>query len=253
MSVLAYIPLHYGKEYLATTIKSIEDHVDRILIIYTGKPSYGFGTLQGCPETEDELQEIAFDTSSKILWHRVNCGDGTEQIRRENQHREIAFRFANGSDDLILAIDSDEVWDPRNLGETLEQARKTDARYIGIDGFVNFWRDFDHVVIDWFHPVRLHNLKSNRRHQKDIKGTIYHFGYCQSKEIMRYKFEVHGHKSEIFPNYLENKFYKWTHVGCGVTQLHPASRDIWPDAEPYDKSQLPEILKKHPNFDKKLI
>jgi len=252
MSVLAYIPLHYGKEYLETTIKSIEDHVDRILIIYTCSPSYGHLSQEGCPETEEELQELAFDTSEKIQWFRINCR-GSERINRENQHREIAFRYVRDSDDLILTADSDEVWDPRSLGETLEDARKTDSRYIGINGFVNFWRDFDHIVNDSFRPIRVHNLRSRNRNSAEVKGTIYHFGYAQRREIMEYKFKVHGHKNEIFSNYLGQKFYAWSGIGCGVTHLHPASQDVWIEAERYDKEQLPEILKDHPNFDKSLI
>ena len=35
IKTLAYIPLHYGKEYLEATIKSIDAHVDKILILYT--------------------------------------------------------------------------------------------------------------------------------------------------------------------------------------------------------------------------
>ena len=35
MKVSAYYPIHYGKEYLEASIKSIRDHVDEILILYT--------------------------------------------------------------------------------------------------------------------------------------------------------------------------------------------------------------------------
>jgi len=245
MKVLAYIPIHYGIEYLEACIKSIDYHVDKIVCLYTEQPSYGHGSKMQCPETENQLKEIAFDASTKIHWQKISA-------HNEGNHRQRAFDYSNDHD-ILLTLDTDEIWEPSVLDETIKTASETDSRFIGIDGFVGFWRDFDHIVIDWFHPVRIHNLRSNNLQQKDIKSTIYHMGYAQSMPIMKYKFEVHGHKSEIFPNYLTNKFYKWTHIGCGVEWLHPASKDIWQDAEPYDKTQLPDILKNHENYNKVLI
>lgn len=256
MKVIAYVPSHYGIEYLEASIKSIDDHVDKIVILYTEFPSYGHASKFSCPEKESDLRDLAFASSNKIEWVRLNYTDGNGRkiitVHNEGQHRDYAFRFTDGYD-VMLTLDTDEIWEPSVLEETIKTASETDARYIGIDGFVGFWRDFDHVVIDWFHPVRIHNLRSQNRAQKDIKSTIYHMGYAQSREIMDYKFQVHGHKSEIKSNYLEKKFYPWHSIGCGIEWLHPASTTIWQDAEKYDKNQLPELLKQHPNFNKKLI
>ena len=59
MKVLAYIPILYGEEYLDACIKSIDDHVEKIVILYTDRPSYGHFSQAQCPETEDQLKEIA--------------------------------------------------------------------------------------------------------------------------------------------------------------------------------------------------
>ena len=245
MKVLAYVPIFYGLEYLEQTIKSLHDHVDKIVCLYTSKPSYGFDSVIKCPESEGDLRDLAHASSNKIHWKKINA-------RNEGQHRNFAFNFSSGFD-IMLTCDTDEIMEPNSLDSVIKRASETDSRYIGIDGFVNFWRDFDHIVVDWFHPVRFHNLRSRNMTQQDIKGTIYHMGYAQSEAIMRYKFEVHGHKNEIQKNYLDSKFYPWTGIGCGVEWLHPASTTIWQDAEKYDKNQLPELLKSHPNFDKELI
>ena len=246
MKTLAYIPIHYGLEYLEYTIKSIKDNVSKIVCLYTEKPSYGYRIDQLCPENEGQLQELAQDTSRKVEWVHI------PDTSREGTHRDMAFRYSNGYD-VMITLDTDEVWEPDVLAKSIEQASKTDSRFIAVDGFVNFWRSFDYVVIDWFHPIRMHNLKSHNREVKHLKSTIYHFGYAQSEEIMRYKFAVHGHKSEFLPSYLDKKYYSWDHIGCGVEWLHPASTTIWQDAEKYDKTKLPELLKAHPNYDKKII
>jgi hypothetical protein len=82
-----------------------------------------------------------------------------------------------------------------------------------------------------------------------INGTIYHFGYAQSKKIMDYKFDIHGHKNEIKKGWLENTYYGWE---PGKINLHPTC-DVWQEARPFDKNILPEILKLHPNFNKDII
>ena len=111
MKTLAYIPLHYGKEYLEVTIKSIDPHVDKILILYTNTPSYGQDGRLKNPDTREELKNIAFDSSSKIEWVEI------PKTRQENKHRELAFNYAKGYD-LIMAVDADEVWDD------VEEAKK---------------------------------------------------------------------------------------------------------------------------------
>lgn len=55
MKVCAYIPLLYGKEYLAASIQSYMDLVDKIYVLYTPKPSYGYNAHLACPESEQEL------------------------------------------------------------------------------------------------------------------------------------------------------------------------------------------------------
>ena len=245
MKVLAYTALHYGMEYLEQTIKSIDDHVDKIVCLYTEKPSYGFNSVIKCPESEKDLRDLAHASSNKIQWVKIRA-------KNEGQHRNMAFNYSAGYD-IMLTLDSDEIMERDSLADLIKRASQTDSRYIGIDGFVNFWRSFDYIVVDWFHPVRIHNLRSKNRQQKDIKGTVYHMGYAQSEAIMRYKFQVHGHKNEIMSNYLDKKYYAWTQIDCGVNWLHPASTTIWQDAEKYDKSQLPDLLKSHPNFNKEFI
>ena len=67
---------------------------------------------------------------------------------------------------------------------------------------------------------------------------------------MNYKFEIHGHKNEIKPGWLQNKNYAWTPES---RFLHPTSNDIWGEAIPFDKNTMPQCLKEHFNFNKKII
>jgi len=242
MKTMAYYPVHYGKEYFAASIKSIEDQVDRIAVLYTPTPSYGHHTSVQCPESEDEIRSVAEAASPKVEWHRVSS------MGNEGQHRGKAFELAKGFD-IMLALDTDEVWDPTALEKCIKEAYDGQSWRRNVAGFVHFWRSFDWACYDGFVPARLFNLQRNNKIEETIEGRIYHFGYAQSDRVMNYKFEIHGHKNEIKPGWLQNTYFSWQ---PGNKNLHPTC-DIWGEAQPFDKESMPQCLKEHPNFNKAII
>lgn len=241
MKVLAYYPLHYGKEYLAESILSINDHVEQIVILYSPKPTFGYYTQAECPETEAELKEIAESVSNKIVWINNKFGS-------EGEHRSFIYSFAQNFD-LVLAVDADEVWEEESLKQCLTHSYNSEKRYIGIAGFLNFWRSFNHVCQDGFCPIRITNLKAANNEQEFIHGIVYHFSCAQSEKIMDYKYLIHGHKDEIRSGWLETTYKKWQE---GQDDLHPVSIGLW-NAIKFDKKTLPSLLKTHPNYMKEVI
>lgn len=241
---MAYYPLHYGAEYLDASIRSIDPCVSRIIILYTEEPSFGHVSGQPCPETEEELKRIAYAASEKVEWVKIK-GFGNE-----GAHRKMIFEFAGGDVDMILAVDADEVWDTEVLKQSILDASKLPNKYIKVDGFINFWKSFNTVCLDHFHPVRFYNLRAtNDFEQGCVKGRIYHFSTAQSEKIMRYKYGIHGHASEIRSGWLEQTYFGWNGEDG---DLHPVSLDLWNPAF-FDKTSLPEILKNHPNYNKQTI
>ena len=244
--VLAYIPLHYGAEYLDAAIRAVSPCVDQILILYTSRPSYGHSSGEDCPETQEQLRDIAYNASDKIYWMDV-----TGMAGHEAQHRSISETFAQGKGfDQILAVDSDEVWDTVALKRALIEAAKLPNRRVKISGWVHFWRSFNWANQDGFLPVRICNLNNeNTKEEGCVEGKIYHFGYAQSPEIIAYKLGCHGHKNELRPNWLNEKFLKWQ---PGIEDVHPTSIGLWNPFQ-FDKTTLPEVLKDHVNYNKELI
>jgi len=242
MKVCAYIMLHYGSEYLDAAIKSIEPCVEKIFIIYTRKPSHNHSTDMECPDKDWQLKFIALNSSPKVEWHEY------ESFAYEGQHRDEIYKLAGGYD-ICVTVDSDEVWDTDTLKLSIEEASKMDNTHIQIDGFIHFWKSFNHVCRDWFHPVRILNLNGTNKVQGCVRSTIYHFGYAQREDIMRYKLSCHGHKSEFREGWLENTYLNWKD---GVNDVHPVSIGLW-NPESFDKATLPEILKNHENYNKEEI
>lgn len=238
--VIGYIPLLYGKEYLKECILSMLPFVDKLYIFYVNKPSQGHTTDIPCPENGMELCDLATSISKKVIWIG-NCTCTTE-----GEHRELIMQYSNGYD-LVLTLDADEVIDGRDVEQALDTAYKGYQRYWGIDGFINFWRSFDNVCLDGFRPIRIINLNNTNTDPATVKCRIYHFSCAQSEVISRYKWNVSGHKDELRTNWIDNTLY-----GDSGTDLHPVAIGLW-NAQPFDKTILPELLKQHPNYSKPLI
>lgn len=247
MKVLGFMPLHYGKEYLREAILSIAPHIDTMLILYTSKPSYGHRSEAECPETEQELKGIVESIPGvSVRWVNV-----TDLCGNEGSHRDMAVTYAaEYGFDVIASIDADEVWDTDKFNEALGKVLESDGRYIRVSNWVNLWRSFNHACYDWFEPVRFVNMtQPGGQASKAIEGRIYHFGYAQSDEIMKYKWSIHGHQNELRPNWIEEKYFGWKEGDKGV---HPVAINLW-NPEPFDKTTLPEILHTHPNYNKEII
>ena len=232
--IISYTPLHYGKEYLKYSILSYMDVVDKIVFLYTEKPSYGHNSHLRCPESEEELKDIVFSTTNKAEWVRINANN-------EGEHRHKIDRFRLDYD-LGVATDYDEVWNTQELERALVEAKARNYARYGIDGFVNFWKDFNNACYDGFRPHRIFNYKGQG--EAEIKATIYHFGYAISEEMMRYKWAIHGHHGELKKGWIDKVY-----LGTGKEDLHPVSNNLW-NAQPFDKNTLPEFMKTHPLWSK---
>lgn len=235
------MPLFYGKEYLKESLESVVNHVDKFVVLYTNIPSYGFSTTIKCPDTEEELRAIAEAVlGDKLVWHRGGWG-------QEGAHRGEILRYSGGYDG-ILAIDADEVYEQESLTKAIQLAMESKHIYAGFGGYVNFWRSFNHACYDGYTPVRFTNLHRERDSGMGVVPcTVYHFSCAQSKTIMDFKYEIHGHKNELRENWLNGIFY-----GEQMIDVHPTSFGVW-NATPFDKNTLPELLKNHPNFNKERI
>jgi hypothetical protein len=238
VKISGYCPVHYGVSYLRQSVEAIAPHVDRLVVAYTPQPSYGQTGGLACPETEEQLRACCDGVGSKLHWMTGIYGS-------EGQHRNAAIA-ACGNADLIATADADEIWDHESLIQCVCEAADSSAARFLIDGFVHFWRSFDRCCRDVWGPVRI--IKPGGSGDKTIKGTVYHLGYSQSEALVSYKWTCHGHKQELRPEWWSEIFLKPERT----RDLHPVVKDWW-NAEPFDKTTLPESLKNHENYGKLLI
>lgn len=234
---VAYCALHYGKDYLPAAIGAVAPHVEEVWMLYTPSPSYGHAATAPCPESREALREVAMSFAN------VRWADGL--YRGEGEHRAAIARHAPDAETIVV-FDADEVWEETSLLSALAAAREGKARRYGIQGFVHFWRSFSWACRDVWTPIRIVCPRAPNV-ETQIPGTIYHFGYAQSEALTRYKWDCHGHKSELRPEWLSEKF-----LANAKTDIHPTTRNWW-TAEPFDKRTLPASLRTHPFYDLEVI
>lgn len=244
MRVLGFLPIYYGREYLKESLLSIRDHCEKVVVAYTHKPSHGHDSGQPCPDNYIDIKSTCeLVLGDKLIW------DEQDRYGAENEHRQKVHYYSAGYD-LILSIDADEVYEPAELKSALEYANNGQARRYGLKGYLNFWRSFNHVCTDGFRPIRIENMnRQNNDQDFECPLTVYHFSTAQSSRIMDFKYSVFGHASEVRPNWLRDIYYGWK---PGQNDVHCVAFGIW-NPEPFDKNKLPELLKKHPNFNKEII
>lgn len=246
IKTLGFMTLFYGIEYLRESLLSIRDHVDYVVIAITRNPSHGHNTTAKNPDSIEEMITIC----NSVLGDKchIDIADGYDN---ESQHRAVRYKYCEGFD-LILTIDPDEVFKEDEIQNALQYALLMPERYFGIKGYINFWRNFEHVCLDGFRPIRIENLKNDNQLQNiECPLTVYHFSTCQSEAIMRYKYKVFGHASEIKHNWLDGIHYAWTPEN-DIQDVHPVSYSLWNTIK-FDKTTLPEYLKSHPNYNKDLV
>lgn len=76
-----------------------------------------------------------------------------------------------------------------------------------------------------------------------------HLGYCLPFNLMRYKWASHGHVHELRPGWLE-RYENWK---PGEMDIHPTCEQGMWNPEPFDKNQLPEVLRDHPYWNMEMI
>lgn len=243
--ISAYCILHYGKEWLQWSVRSVIPFVDEYHIFYTPTPSHGFPAIMPNPETRDELyMQVMGYINHGLFWH--DC----DHFQHEGFHREFAVDTcaARGAD-FVIVVDADEVWAPNVLQEAIRISKDIPVHSFRIN-MRHFWRSLKWVCDDPSCPTRIirPNIYSDEAY---LPGQVFHMGYAQSSGIIEYKMSIHGHHNEIRKNWFNNKFLSWK---PGMTDVHPTNGDNFWEPVPYvDDGTLKSLVGDHPYWNVSLI
>lgn len=243
MTTIAYIPLHYGSEYLHWVLRSIRPFVDEIVIMYYPKPCAS--TKRDNPDTRDQLFSIA--KPFNVVWEdRRNCNLTWGQ-RCDEALALIKNRFKA---DIAMVTDADEVWDPKHLMACLKfvQDNKASENLVTMR---HFWRSFSRICDDEARPRRFNILNGVKQRLAYIPrelGDVYHFGYAQTSELMYYKWDMSDHRGELRPNWFKDKWDV-----NSQEDVHPVAGDNYWTPKHFDKNKIAHLVGDHPYFNLEVI
>lgn len=241
--VVGFTALHYGKPYYEAAIRSIIDDVDTYYVIYSPTGSHGHRSSAVCPDTRDELYAIA----ERVAGDKLAWVEG--EFPHEGAQRDYLFTIAPDAD-VVVVCDSDEIYPPQVVNIAIEQTKTWRRRNIRLP-FVHFWRSFHRAILrDPAYPVRI-----IYPHVKDGEETapvrpIAHMGYAIPVELMRYKWQIHGHKNELRRDV---DFFTDIYEANRQYDTHPVGSDYW-NPEPVNPLDfMPVWMADHPYFGLEVI
>lgn len=237
MKTVAYTALHYGREYLSYAIRSVIDAVDEYWVFYSPVGSHGSRTETPCPETIEELYDLARRAAGdKLHWRN---GRWTS----EGAQREMILEAAPDAD-LILVLDADEIWPDGCAAQALRLAAREDSREFRLP-MIHFWRSFYRAIVhDPAFPVRIVQPRASARTEQTLHtAPLCHMGYAQSARIVGYKQLVHGHRGQ----WRQDRWFERVFLNPQArSDLHPVGSDYW-TWEPVDPWRyLPTFMREHP-------
>lgn len=243
MKVHSYTIVHYGQDYIGWAIRSVYPLVEQAHVLYTPTPSHGHGTNTPPIESDSDilLAMIEADPDKKAHWYEV------WNTRQEGQHRDLAVSTCQRAGaDLVVVLDCDEVWPAETLRAALDFVWSQNTARNWLINFTHLWRSFNWCCRDDAWPVRILDLRHTEGtgYVPRELGPSYHFGYAVTDRVMRYKWEIHGHKNELRPGWFAEKWAAWP----PPPDCHPANERGYWNPEPFDKEQLPEFMRAHPFY-----
>lgn len=251
IKVIGYTALRYGKDYLAYAIRSIIDHIDEYHVLYATVPSHGHASNLPCPDTEEELHDIAWQAGgNKLHWHR-----GAWQ--QEGEQRNSILQYAMDAD-VIISVDSDEIYSEKLIENIIYYAGTVQYsapfRYLRVP-FIHYWRSFNKCILnDPAFPARVTFPRIDAKYGDSswypFSGVVNHMGYATTPKIVSYKWKIHGHLNELRTdvNWFQDVF-----MANRQYDTHPVGSEYW-NPETIDCSlYMPKWMEMHPFYGMKVI
>jgi hypothetical protein len=241
--------LHYGKDYLSYALRSVYHSVDQCHIFYTPTPSHGHSTNIPPIETKEELMQAAYayDPDKKVKWYDM-LG-----VTQEGPQRDLALKTVEAAGaELVLVVDCDEIWPKTTLDNALWCVKSNDNGRNNLVNMIHFWRSFNWACYDNGWPVRIIDLRYEDGvnyipHGLGRLGRVLHFGYAVTDKVMYYKWEIHGHRSELRPNWFSTHWSVWPPIeNCHPTNGCDEQGEAFWSPEPFNKEKLPDFMREHP-------
>jgi hypothetical protein len=258
--------LFNGATFIESSMKSIYEYVERIVIFFSRRPWYG---PVHPPDGTEEILDRFPDPENKIVIVR---GDW----RSENPDHPIEVEQSNELLDFVrdrfpemthyFFVDYDEVYHPehlRYLRHTLETSSS--------DVFRAVWRCYWRSIHWWIdppepsRPLIAFRIRPEMRFTdiRQVNGTteevlpqdrfiIHHFSYALTGDEVARKIRQWSHAGQIVPGWYRRVWQPWPRHRMMIN-LHPCWPTQFGRAIPADPELLPTAMHEHPYFGRDVL
>lgn len=254
----------YGEDFIQSSIDSIKDFVDKIIIFWTDIPLGNVKTVKYLGSTinfpnkfDNIIEKIKELNCNKVdlIYYRVENNDN----QFTNMVNNVLLKNYN-KPDYILFMEPDMVYKKNNLYESFREFENKNILTASTKQ-IEIWRTFKYRVPERKRPCSIYwNLKNidkipdsgksaNHPDMQYLESFVHNFGFCMSEKNMYWKHLLAMAFSSIIndsqPNELwyENKWLKWDpkqnnnnlEISIGFEHCIPA-------IEKYNIDLLPETI-----------
>ena len=226
--------IHYGLDFLGKSIESVIDQVDKVFVFWSKQPWYK--KCKNLPPLDENVLEFC-KKYDKVIVIEKEFDLPENQFKKMYDH--VVSEYSNP--DKVLMMEPDMVWKKSELKKALEL---TDPE-ISFNQ-IEFWKN-EHYYIKRNRPgPTLYNQApgvtkkgcwvDKKKFHSDIK--CYNYGFCLSKEVMKYKHELAIQSSKYYKDsqpsadWYEKKWLNWTPETEDL-EISEAHRHYIKKAEPY--------------------
>ena len=278
MKIAACYTIYNEEEYLAYSMRSIYDDVDKIIICLGLAPWSAYN-----PSVRTTFRQR--DRTEAIVDHLAQ-GDDKVLVKKGVWDSEVAQRNAamqacvDEGIEYYFLVDGDEVYRRDHLQAIREEIERhpevgtfqikctvlwRSFRYRIPYGCVKWtpWRIFkitrSRSVLGLTVPYRCRFIGPNRTNSVGPRYLIpperalfYHFGYARSTDRMRLRLAASEQQRHFTDGWFDAVWMHWPQERS-MKNLSPLDPGSLPEALCVDPSDLPEVMRTHPYWDMDII
>jgi len=278
MKIVAVYSVFNEEEYIAYSIRSVYDHVDKIIVLLGMAP-----WTKGDPRARELFP--ARDGTEALL-DRLAKGDPKIMLHKglwdtDVQQRQVGMEYCieQGMDYYFL-VDGDEVYRTDHLRAIREEiAQHPEVGTFHIKCTV-LWRSFRYRIPYWgikWIPWRIFKITRHRPFlgfQRPYrcqfigpertnslgprylipphKAVFYHFSYARSEARMRLKIATCHDQHRLIKDWMERVWLAWPD-NRSMKNLEQLDPEGLPEALYVEPSDLPEVMREHPYWQHEII
>lgn len=250
MRLAALYAVYNEEDYIAQSLASVYESVDRIVVCHTtGRPWHG---PKQKPDGTRKLIKAFHDPAGKI---KYIPGAWPSEAAQRNQ----ALAAARGECDWGLVIDGDEIYRPEHLAAFKRLAEESPQFGQWRVGMNTYWKSplWRIDPPEPYCPVILTRIREGttfvslrETNEQPVgliprgTGILYHFSYAKPSAKIEAKMRNFSHADEILPGWWENVWLAWN-GDHDLENIHPTTPECYRRAVYDGPEPLPGVMAGH--------